>query len=204
MLVASFFAPRENRWGCDYIALLRLLDASCERFGLRHMVISDAVSFGGLETFPCRLPANLMAATLEGQRQFLVCAQEPVMFTGADCLVTRDPRPMLAGDITITIGPFSDCPMNTGAVWCAEGQRCAPIWQAALDRNPVEWGDDQRTLYAAIRASDLDWRTMRCEETNWAPESIEDDAGMPTVVHFRGRRKAFMADWAARHMGLTC
>lgn len=202
MIVASFFAPREDRWGCDYIALLRLLDASCRRFGLLHWVISDNASLG-LNTFLCRLPPNLMAATLEGQRQFLVDAQEPVLFVGADCLVTRDPRPLLAGDLMITTSPtFSDCEMNTGAIWCADGPRCAPVWRAALDRNPTAWGDDQTALYAAIQASSLRTVRLSAEDHNWAPRDTEDNAGMPTVVHFRGRRKSFMAAWAERHVDL--
>lgn len=210
MIVASFLAPRYEKWpGCDYVALLRLLDASCRRLGLRHMVISDDAHLG-LDTFLCRLPENLMMAILEGQRQFLACAQEPVLLVGADCLVTRDPRPFGVGyDMAITTSQtFSDCEMNTGAIWCA-GSQCAAIWQASLDRNPVEWGDDQTALYAAINdegagGHGLSVRRMRCEDHNWAPRDVADDAGMPTVMHFRGRRKAFMADWAVRHMGLTC
>lgn len=210
MKVASFFAPRYEKWpGCDYDALLLLLDASCRRLGLEHVVISDAERPAPLLTARFELPENLMAAILDGQRQLLAATPGPVLLVGADCLVTRDPRPFGVGcDMAITIGPFSDCPMNTGAIWCADGPTCAPIWQAALDRKPVEWGDDQRALYAAIgnegRAGHgLSVRRLRCEDANWAPNDVADPAGMPTVVHFRGRRKAFMADWARRHMGLA-
>ncbi len=209
MIVASIFAPREDRFGCDYDALLRLLDASCRRLGLRHVVISDAPR-PGLETARFDLPANLMQLLLDGQRQFLASLPplEPVLFVGADCLVTsrtatRFPSGLLA-DIAITTSPtFSDCEMNTGAIWCADGPTCAPVWQAALARNPVEWGDDQRALYAAIQESGLKVERLRCEDHNWAPDDAADPAGMPTVVHFRGRRKRFMADWAARHLGVA-
>lgn len=162
------------------------------------MVISDSRDLS-LETFLCRLPDNLMAATLEGQRQFLSCTQEPVLFVGADCLLIRDPRSVLAGDMTVTIGPFSDCEMNTGAIWCA-GSQCASVWREALERNPTEWGDDQTALYSAAQASILDVRHVPCELHNWAPESPTDNAGMPTVVHFRGRRKAWMAGWAKQYL----
>lgn len=202
MLVASFFAPRHDMWGCDYDALLHLLDLSCYRLGLRHVVISDA-DRPGLETARFDLPENLMAATIEGQRQLLAATSGPVLFTGADCLLTRDPRPYLSGDMTITIGTFSDCPMNTGAVWCADGPRCAPVWADALARGPKNWGDDQTCLYAAVQDSGLDVTELRCEEHNAAPGDAMDRAGMPTVAHFRGRRKAFMADWAARFLGVT-
>lgn len=201
MIVASFFAPRQDVWGCDYDALLRLLAVSCARQGLRHVVISDARR-PGVETARFDLPENLMLALLDGQRQFLAATPGPVLLVGADCLLTRDPRPFLAGDMTITLGPFSDCAMNSGAIWCADGPACAPVWQAALDRRPTEWGDDQVALYAAMQAAGLDLRSVRAEEHNWAPAHAEDPAGLPTVAHFRGRRKAFMAEWAARHLGL--
>lgn len=202
MIVASFFAPREDKWGCDYDALLRLLDASCRRFNLQHVVISDSKR-PGLDTLICRLPNNLMMALLDGQRQCLEWAREPVLFVGADCLLARDPRPVMAGDMTITIGPFSDCPMNTGAIWCADPNGCATVWRAAVDAQPVEWGDDQRAFYSAVEASGLNIRRVPCQDHNWAPRDAEDPAGMPTVVHFRGDRKAFMADWAKAHLNIV-
>lgn len=202
MIVASIFAPREERWPhCDYIACARLLDASCERLGLRHVLISDR-EWPGLETAVFDLPANLMHLLLDGQRKFLEATPGPVLLVGVDCLVTADPHPVLTGDLTVTIGPFSDCEMNTGGIWCSDGPRCAPVWKAAIDRKPVNWGDDQIALYWAVQASGLDWRTVRAEDHNWAPENAADPAGMPTVAHFRGRRKIFMAEWAARHMGI--
>lgn len=210
MIVASFHAPREDRWGCDYDALLQLLDASCRRLGLRHLVITDSprTIAGGrpLEHFQCRLPENLMLAILDGQRQFLAQTSDPVLFVGADCLLTRDPSPMLAGDITITLGPFSDCEMNTGAIWCASPARCESVWRAALADCRGDWGDDQTSLYAAIGAAEaraeLAVIRVRCEQHNWAPDGAEDPAGMPTVAHFRGPRKAFMAQWGRGFLGV--
>jgi hypothetical protein len=204
MIVASFFAPRlKDKWGgCDYIALLHLLDASCKRFDLEHMVISDR-ELPGLNTMICALPENLMLAILDGQRQFLEWAQGPVLLVGADCLILRDPRPILGGDITITIGPFADCPMNTGAIWCAKGPRCAPIWSKAIASGPTNWGDDQTSLYAAVLSSGLDVRSVLAQEHNWAPNDEFDPAGTPTVAHFRGPRKAWMAAWSERFITRT-
>ena len=147
MIVASFFAPREDRWGVDYIPLLRLLDASCRRFGLDHVCISDR-DLKAVDTLVCKLPNNLMLALLDGQRQCLEWAQEPILFVGADCLIAKDPRTINGGDLTITIGPFADCEMNTGAIWCHNPARCVPIWRAAVDSKPTEWGEDQTALYA--------------------------------------------------------
>lgn len=203
MIVASFFAPREDRWGVDYIPLLRLLDASCRRFGLDHVCISDR-DLKAVDTLVCKLPNNLMLALLDGQRQCLEWAQEPILFVGADCLIAKDPRTINGGDLTITIGPFADCEMNTGAIWCHNPARCVPIWRAAVDSKPTEWGEDQTALYEAVKASGASVNRVPCESHNWAPDNEDDSASMPTVVHFRGNRKRFMAQWARRWMDLKC
>lgn len=202
-VVVSFFAPRHDVWGCDYDALLAVLQASCDRLGLSHVCISDGQR-PGVATALMPLPPNLMRATIEGQWRFLTVADGPVLLTGADCVLTRDPRPFFDGDITVTVGPFADCPLNTGAVFVSDPRKAAGIWRAALDMNPVEWGDDQKTLHAAmVRAridGSVDVREVAASAHNWAPESVDDDAGMPTVAHFRGPRKPLMAAWFQRHI----
>lgn len=207
-IVASFYAPRFEKWGFDaagYWSLVKLLDRSCKRLGQDHVVISDVEAPHGVETALFDLPENLMEAFVDGQRQLLECAHEPILFVGADCLLTRDPWPYMAGDITITVSDtFGDCRMNNGAVWCRDPALCAPVWRDALRRKPREWGQDQRTLYAALQACDLIVAELPCEQHNWTPGGrVENDAGMPTVMHFRGQQKRFMAAWAQRHLGLT-
>lgn len=200
-VVASFYAPRFDKWGCNYDDLLRLLDASCRRLALRHVVISDQPR-PGLETALFDLPENLMQALIDGQRQFLEAATGPVLFVGADSLLTRDPFEIgLDHDLAITLGPFADCAMNNGFILARRTGRCAEIWRAALDRRPIDWGDDQRAQFAAIRASTLRVAELRCEDHNWAPDSL-DDGCRPTVVHFRGERKKWMKAWAGRHLAM--
>lgn len=201
MIVASIFAPRYEQWpGCDYLACARLLDASCRRIGLRHVMISDR-EWPDLETAVFDLPDNLMMLLIDGQRQFLAATSGPVLLVGVDCLLTRDPMPFVAGQVTITTSAtFSDCPMNTGMIWCCDGPTCAPAWESALALKPQGWGDDQRALFAALKASDLDVWTVEAEAHNWAPTTAHDNAGMPTVAHFRGQRKGFMAEWASRFL----
>lgn len=204
LVVASFYAPRFDKWpGCNYDELLLLLDASCRRLGLRHVVISDGPRPVPLETALVDLPANLMQAILAGQMQFLAATPGPVLLVGADCLLTRDPRPYLVNDIAITVGRFADCRMNTGAIWIADGPRCAQPWRVAYGRRPMQWGEDQTFLYKAIQDSGLAVTEMRCEDHNAAPDNVFDPAGMPTVIHFRGVRKKWMAAWASRHLGLV-
>lgn len=197
--VASFFAPRFDAWGCDYDELLKTVDASCKRLGWPHFCISDKPR-PTVPTFLAALPKNLMEAIIEGQAQFLEKTEGPILLTGADCVVTRDPGDVLGDewDIAITIGPFRDCPMNTGAIFIKDGKRLAPVWRNALLRQPREWGDDQTCLYAAIlsgKQTGLRVRELDCREYNWAPETANDRAGLPVVAHFRGPRKGWMAQW---------
>src|SRR5690349_17128798 len=134
MIVASFYAPRFEKWkGCDYDELLLLVDKSCRKFGLNHIVISDATR-PNLETFICDLPENLMQAILCGQMRILEKAKESVLLIGADCVLTRFVSDF-DSDIAITLGPFSDCEMNTGMIWCGNTKFCAEVWKIALSLN---------------------------------------------------------------------
>jgi len=206
MIVASFFAPRYEVYdNCDYDALALLLDKSCKKLGLEHVVISDSFRPKPLKTCLTKLPENLMQAIFYGQIKFMKETNDTILFTGADCLLTKklglnhDSLPDLA--IT-TSKTFSDCEMNTGAVWVKDKEKCIKIWEEVLEKEPKDWGDDQIFLYEGIKRSNLNTLYLPCEEHNWAPSSINDDAGFPTVVHFRGKRKSFMKDWAKRYLGI--
>ncbi len=200
MIVASFYAPRYEKWpGCDYDELLLLVDKSCKKLGLNHIVISDSFRPKPLNTFVTRLPENLIQAILYGQWKFLQESQEPILLIGADCLLTKL-IPEFEEDIGITLGPFSDCKMNTGMVYVKDGKKSEQVWAAALELNPTVWGQDQTFLYESILESGLDIKELRCEEYNWAPNNIHDDAGLPYVVHFRGKRKSFMKNWAKTYL----
>jgi hypothetical protein len=145
-----------------------------------------------------------MMAFIYGQWKLLFASKEPVLFTGADCLLTRDPRPFFQGDLTITTSDtFSDCKMNSGAIFVKNPNLCSSIWANALNKTPKEWGEDQTCLYKAILESNFDVKEIRCEDHNWAPRDLDDDAGLPTIVHFRGKRKSFMKDWANKYLGIN-
>ncbi len=204
MIVVSFYAPRFEKYeGVDYDELLFLLDKSCKRLDFKHMVISDKVRPKPLNTYLTYLPENLMEAFFYGQGRLLFEIKEPVLFVGADCLLTRDPRPFFLNDLTITTSDyFSDCKMNTGAIFVKETYLCAEIWEKIYESKPKEWGDDQIYLYKELKKSKLKITKIPCEEHNWAPRDIDDDANMPTVVHFRGRRKRFMKEWAKKYLNL--
>lgn len=204
MIVASFFAPRFTQWvNCDYDKLLMLLDKSCHKLDIKHMVISDELRPHPLQTYLTYLPENLMQAFLYGQMRMLKEIDEPILFVGADCLIIRSPELYFSKDLAITTSDtFSDCKMNTGAIFCNNNLACAEIWAKAYEFMPIHWGDDQRCLYRAIKESNLDVEELKCEDHNWAPDSINDSAGMPTVVHFRGPRKSFMSEWAKKYLNI--
>ncbi len=199
-VVASFYAYRYDKWGIDYTDCLRVLQESCDALGLKHVVIGDK-QLPGFDCALYDLPDNLMLALLEGQRRFLCDAGERVLLVGADSVITRNPFRISDAMLAVTLGPFKDCPMNSGFLLCNEPRPCADIWQAALDRKPLEWGDDQRALWAAMQdaiAEGKDIETLKCTEHNWAPSSASDQIDS-TVVHFRGPRKKFMRDWWRQH-----
>lgn len=203
MIVASFYAPRFEKWkDCDYDELLILVDKSCKKVGLNHIVISDSPR-PNLETFITDLPANLMQAILYGQMKILEKAKESVLLIGADCVLTRYIS-NFDSDIAITLGPFSDCEMNTGMIWCGNTKLCAKVWKSALDLNPSEWGEDQTCLYESVLDFEpsLKITRLKCEEYNWAPNHVNDNAGMPAVVHFRGNRKRYMKQWCEQFPGI--
>lgn len=205
MIVASFFTPRFNRYvGCNYDELLFLLDKSCRKLDFKHIVISDEPRPKPLYTYLTHLPENLMQAFLYGQARLLYETREPILFVGADCLLTRDPRPYFLSDLTITTSDeFTDCKMNTGAIFCKNTKLCFDIWSEAYQLFPEEWGEDQTCLYKTIKSYvGLDVCELRCEDHNWAPKDINDDANMATVVHFRGNRKSFMKDWAKKYLDI--
>lgn len=189
LIVVSFYAPRFEKWpGCGtemYDHALDILDASCKRLGLRHICISDEPR-PRVETFLCKLPRGLMSAIIDGQRQWLDYAPGPTLFTGADCLLTADPR-HVAGGYDMAITTKSTTNLNTGAIWCMDGKTCVPVWRAASKEPLGEWGMDQMALLKAFRASGLRILELPCDRYNRKPHAEMDAAdGYPMVVHFKG------------------
>jgi hypothetical protein len=221
MNVVSFLSPRprDPHWSPHYDQCVAAQKISCTKFGLRQIVITDpGISFGAaVETFEVDLPAALMPALLAGQFAYLNSAafDADTILTGVDCLIGKDPRAVFDGgsedwDVAVTIGPFSDCPLNTGAIFCRHGTgpALAEIWRVALAGMGSRWGDDQRALAGELGSALDPVRTLRnglrvgylrCEEHNWAPEH-ERDRVEATVVHFRGARKEYIGRWCARFL----
>lgn len=211
MNIVSFFAPRpEHPFFQDYTPFLNLLRLSCERFGHRHIVLTDDASVGD-DAYVVDLPRSLMKATIAAQLAYLSdpqFADTPTLLTGADCVLANDPMRMADhdADMVITVDDrFLDCRMNCGAIYISRPADLAAVWRGALEHCGDEWGDDQTSLYSVIEECRRDWLAVRevpCDPHNLAPNHPGDDCRRATVLHFRGPRKAWMVDYCHKWLGL--
>ena len=207
MNVVSFYAPRpDHPFFMDYRPLLALLRESCDRYGHKHLALTDDPTLEDGYLVP-DLPHNLMRAFLMAQHAYLQRETEPTLLTGADCVLAQDPA-VFAGlcgdaDILVTIGPFDDCPLNMGAIYIPNPAKVAPVWADAITRCAGEWGDDQRAFLAALMASDgIKVKDVPVDPYNLAPEYPGDDCRRGVVLHFRGPRKAWMTAYCKEWLDL--
>jgi hypothetical protein len=215
--LASFYAPRPEHPNhvYDFVDCLRLQRETCERYGVRQIVITDWLGgFDGIETFHTDLPHSLMPAILAGQLALLQSGiHDDLILTGADCLLGRDPSELFDHsdfDLAITTHPFADCILNTGMMAVAAGSAdlVAAIWRNALGDCGDAWGDDQLALARYIEPTlehgsrtlgSLYVRQLPVPGYNEAPDDAEHKLNpVPLIVHFRGPRKRWMRAWAAR------
>lgn len=217
MIVASFFAPRPEhpKWR-DYLPSLRLLQTSCDRLGLRHVVIGDA-PLPGFEVFSADLPRDLMPAFVLGQALAIDALDDDLLLVGADCVIARDPRAVLRDcDVAVTLGDFWDCQLNTGAIWIARAvrRRAAKMWLSAFADMGLKWGDDQlaiaaqfepladlRLLPVTEERQGLRVKFLPVDPWNLAPSDPLDDCSHAAILHFRGNRKAWSPAWCQRFLG---
>lgn len=212
MNVVSFYAPRpEHPLFQDYNPFLKLLDASCEKYGHKHIVLTDdASAIKDCAAYETPLPRSLMKATITAQLAYLsdpLFINAPTLLTGADCVLANDPMAAMGNfDLGITLGDFTDCRMNCGAIFIPCPSDVAHIWAHALDRCGDAWGDDQTSLYDEIlkarRSSGLLVKEYPVDPYNLAPEHPGDDCTRGVVLHFRGPRKAWMATYCHKWLGI--
>jgi hypothetical protein len=219
MNIVSFWTPRHDHpFYQDYMPYLNVLRASCEKFGHQHIVITDDENLP--DAFVAALPESLMKAIIRGQLAYLNSglAQEDTVFVGADCVLARDPAEVfdMPFDVAFTTGHFSDCILNTGAIYVRGGVDARPIWAKAFAAMGEEWGDDQKALAAVVdpievatnvRASNksvcgLSVLFLPVDPYNLAPEYPDDDCTRGVILHFRGPRKAWMVDYCAKWLGI--
>ncbi len=219
MIAASFYTPRPNhpRHRYDFIECLLQQRASCAKYGVQQVVITDQDLGHDLLCFQTPMPEDLMPAIIKGQMDFLRWATGShaanamdIMLIGADGLLGKDPRPLFDGsfDLAVTTHPFADCILNTGLICIPAGRagQVATVWEQALAQCGVEWGDDQLALAAVIRPTlnhgleDRPWgrtKFLPVPGHNDAPDSLDHRIDA-YVCHFRGPRKQWMKSWAAK------
>lgn len=225
LAVCSFWVHRPFDYpdAVDYVPLLRILERSCRRIGVDHLVLTDfatapRVRAAGMTPLPMDLPNNLTQASTEAQAQWLEQDGDGPMdtlFVGADCIIRKDPRGQIpAGDLTIAFRPDSKRHrLQNGFMFVPAASRAkvAPLFRSIADSCGEAMCDDlvalERALapmpetYGAQERAGLTVNFVPMMPWQGAPDAAEDPIEDAFVLHFRGRRrKALMLEWAVRHM----
>lgn len=231
--VASFYVIRREEFPhvdpALYFALLRILDKSCKRLGLRHLVLTDHETASqsdwpaGIEAREFDgLPRPLMQTTTEIQARYLESGPETdVLFVGADCIMLGDPTRGLPKEPALCLSyrhPSANYPINNGFQLVRHHSlpQAAALYRRIADRCGTKWCDDQRAIRAELEPMPADCGIheraglsiafVPMRKFNHIPKSLLDPATGAAMLHFRGKqhstgqtRKEFMIEWARLH-----
>lgn len=223
IVIASFFVSRPLDYPCaeypviaPYVECLKILDASCKRFGFEHVVLSDAptvpqLAAAGLLHFAADLPRSLMKATTESQAKWLASPDSEgvhTIFVGADCLIRRDFRAeMPEGDLAIAyMKGHRKWRMNNGFVYvpAASREKVAPLWRAISDDTGEAMCDDMIAIERALLPMPPNygvyerrglavnflplpkWNRYMTTKDRRYPHALLDPAKDANVLHFMG------------------
>jgi len=205
----------------NYPGMLQVLQRSCDRLGLRHVVLTDNKTQAsslwptGVQSWATTLPEPLMQACTEGQARYLESQpKSDTLFVGADCIFIGDPLRFYprAPDLCVTYrSPDARYPINTGAQLVRSLDKTAPLFRRIADRCGTTWCDDQRAIRAELEPmppvvgiynrAGISVAFLPMARLNVVPKSIDDPCRGACMLHFRGKgRKQFFFDWAARWM----
>lgn len=221
LAVCSFWVHRPDDFpqAANYLALLRILEASCRRLGVAHVVLTDRatcrdINAEGMTYFARDLPRNLMEACTEAQALWLEhrhAGPLHTLFTGADAVLLKDPRPHLPeADLCLTLRPgHPRYPINTGFQFVSNGsrERVASLYRRIAERCGPKWCDDQRAIQDELTPMPMEYGTVErhglkvaflpMKPFNVVPKSPRDPSPDSVLLHFRGKdRKQLMLDWA--------
>lgn len=163
-VVVSFWVHRPKAFpnAPPYLDMLRILDASCRRVGMEHVVLTDETTapqfYGtGLTPYLLELPAHLMRATTEAHARWIespYSKEADTVFVGADCLVLRDFRPDLpACDMAIAfMRHHKRWRLNNGFVYVpAESrEKVARVLRLIADDTREKMFDDMLAIERAL------------------------------------------------------
>lgn len=229
-VIASFwvYRPVEHPHAFDYPILLKILQASCDRVGLRHIVLTDHATLesdrwpAGIEGWASDLPMPLMQATTHAQANFLEAGCDTdVLFVGADCILLANPLKALPREPALCLSyrhPGANYPINNGfqVIRRHALPQVAALYRRIADRTGERWCDDQRAIRAELEPmppecgvyprAGLSVAFVPMRRFNHLPKDVDDPARGATLLHFRGKqhatgqhRKEFMVAWAKRH-----
>lgn len=227
--VCSFWVhrPIEHPNAFDYPILLRILQRSCDRLGMRHVVLTDHATLAsdrwpvGIEGWAADLPLPLMQACTEAQAAYLESGPEhDVLFVGADAVFLSNPAKHVARNVDLCVTyrhPGARYAVNNGFMYVYRDsvEKVAPLYRRVADRCGAKWCDDQRSLIAELspmppacgiyERAGLSVAFMPMRKFNSLPKTVDDPASGAVMLHFRGKqhatgqhRKDFMVAWASR------
>ncbi len=216
IVVASFWLrlPDEFPNAPDYLSMLKILDGSCARAGMAHVVLTDhatgpEIAAAGIKAFASDLPQSLMLATTRAHATWLERGFRDVdtMFVGADCLIRRDFRHQLPkGDLAIAyMKGHKRWRINNGFVYVPAASRAkvAPLFRAIADDTSEEMFDDMLAFERALEPMPPQYGVCERQglavnflplpkwnrymaETKTTPDPLSDSAEMANVLHFMG------------------
>ncbi len=230
--IVSYYSPRPAEYGDRahaYDEPIGILEASCTRLGLRHVLLTEKGNEDAIPHVPpSRVVAldgtqdlKLMRAIVAGQLAYLQAmgtGEGGTIFVGVDCLFLKDPSPVFDGgdwDVAVTVGPYSPQGLNNGAVFLPpnRGDAAARFYAHAFAVCPDDWPGDQQAVLAVCAPlarpgviadrNGLRVRFLSMDDWNLPPASL-DDPGIEgaTMLHFKGARKEFMAAAAEQLLGV--
>lgn len=216
--VVTVYAPRpEHPKFRDYLPAMALQKRTAEKFGCRHLVVSD-VDVPGFEALRAELPESLMHAIIVGQIAYLErwSGEHHALLVDADVLITRRPGEAFDGgfDLGLTWRDNPACMINNGAMYVAAGskERVLQFFRHALSLCKDHWGGDQEAISQAAAPVPMKdgkvgirqgarVRFLSMHRYNCVPrvEGMEHRGSAPYVVHFKGEdRKEWMQTYAER------
>lgn len=225
-IIASFWVERYAEHPAarerNYPGQLRILDASCKRLGLRHIVLTDHATAKsgdwptGVAPWATDLPKSLMRAVTEVQARYLESRPDSdVVFVGADCIVLKNPADYFPADagLCVTYRGLLDkgYPINTGCQMIRHHSLAAVarIYRLVADRCQTYWCADQAALQQALAPLPVEHGiyVRRSVSVGFVPmfpcnvfPAPEDPATDAAVLHFKGKNKKHrMFEWAANH-----
>lgn len=221
--VVSFWVSRPEEHpeaaARNYPGMLKVLQRSCDRLGLEHIVLTDNDTVFNSGEWPTGvvgarldLPKPLMQACTAAQALYLESGPlTDTLFVGADCIFKTLPMFPNEADIVVTYrGPESRMPINTGAVFVRRAANAANLFRRVANRCGTRWCDDQRALVAELsplpsrngifQRSGMMIGFMPMWPNNVIVDDVNDSATGAAILHFKSKtRKKLFFDWAERY-----